>query len=95
MPYPYDKALYQKRHKVENLFAKLKDRRRIATLYDLCVHIFFQAYASPLPSSSGLDLTRPEPTGMSGICLRLPRMLTRMRMATPPSPLQGVAVNGI
>jgi transposase len=28
---PYDKALYRKRHKVENLFAKLKDWRRIAT----------------------------------------------------------------
>ena len=29
----YDKALYKQRHKVENMFAKLKDWRRIATRY--------------------------------------------------------------
>lgn len=42
-PYPYDKALYQTRHKVENLFAKLKDWQRIATRYDRCAHTFFSA----------------------------------------------------
>ena len=41
--YPYDKALYRQRHKVENLFAKLKDWRRIATRYDRCAHTFFSA----------------------------------------------------
>lgn len=30
-PFAYDKALYHQRHKVENLFAKLKDWRCIAT----------------------------------------------------------------
>jgi transposase len=43
IPYPYDKALYRQRHKVENLFAKLKDWRRIATRYDRCAHTFFSA----------------------------------------------------
>lgn len=43
VPYPYDKALYQTRHKVENLFAKFKDWRRIATRYDRCAHTFFSA----------------------------------------------------
>ena len=42
-PYPYDKALYRQRHKVENLLAKLKDWRRIATRYDRCAHTFFPA----------------------------------------------------
>ncbi|WP_139110085.1 transposase, partial [Ensifer sp. LC163] len=42
-PYVYDKALYRRRHKVENLFAKLKDWRRIATRYDRCAHTFFSA----------------------------------------------------
>ncbi|WP_454918496.1 transposase [Xanthobacter sediminis] len=42
-PYPHDKALYRQRHKVENLFAKLKDWRRIATPYDRCAHTFFSA----------------------------------------------------
>ncbi|NQY82986.1 MAG: transposase, partial [Alphaproteobacteria bacterium] len=31
---PYDKTLYKQRHKVENMSAKLKDWRRIATRYD-------------------------------------------------------------
>lgn len=39
----YCKSLYKKRHKVENLFAKLKDWRRIATRYDRCAHIFRSA----------------------------------------------------
>ena len=43
VPYPYDKGLYKKRHKVENLFAKLKDWRRIATRYDRCAHTFFSS----------------------------------------------------
>lgn len=43
VPYPYDTALYRQRHKVENLFAKLKDWRRIATRYDRCAHTFFSA----------------------------------------------------
>lgn len=42
IPYPYDKTLYRQRHKVENLFAKLKDWRRIATRYDRCAHTFFR-----------------------------------------------------
>ena len=42
-PYPYDRALYRERYKVENLFAKLKDWRRIATRYDRCAHTFFSA----------------------------------------------------
>jgi transposase len=43
VPFAYDTNLYRQRHKVENLFAKLKDRRRIATRYDRCAHTFFSA----------------------------------------------------
>jgi transposase len=42
-PFAYDKTLYRQRHKFENLFAKLKDWRRIATRYDRCAHTFFSA----------------------------------------------------
>ena len=42
-PLDYDKTLYRQRHKIENLFAKLKDWRRIATRYDRCAHTFFSA----------------------------------------------------
>jgi transposase len=40
---PYNTKLYKKRHVVENLFAKLKDWRRIATRYDRCAHTAFSA----------------------------------------------------
>jgi transposase len=42
---PYDRRLYQKRHKVENMFARLKDWRRIHTRYDRCAHAFLSAIA--------------------------------------------------
>jgi len=31
---PHDRALYRQRHKVENMFGKIKDWRRIHTRYD-------------------------------------------------------------
>jgi len=40
---PYNRSIYAKRHMIENLFAKLKDWRRIATRYDRCAHTFFSA----------------------------------------------------
>ena len=39
----YCKTTYKTRHRVENLFAKLKDWRRIATRYDRCAHTFRSA----------------------------------------------------
>jgi len=39
----YDTALYKQRHKVENMFGKLKDWRRIHSRYDRCAHTFFSA----------------------------------------------------
>ena len=41
--FAYDKAVYRQRHRVENLFATLKDWRRIAIRYDRCAHTFFSA----------------------------------------------------
>ena len=39
----YDKKLYCQRHKIENMFARLKDWRRIAMRYDRCAHTFLSA----------------------------------------------------
>lgn len=39
----YDKALYRQRHKIENVFGRIKDWRRIATRYDRCAHTFMSA----------------------------------------------------
>ena len=40
---PHDKQLYRQRHRVEIMFGRLKDWRRIATRYDRCPIVFFAA----------------------------------------------------
>lgn len=42
---PHDPVLYRKRHRIENMFGKLKDWRRIATRYDRYAHTFMSAIA--------------------------------------------------
>ena len=39
----FDKQLYKARHKIKNMFGKLKDWRRISTRYDQYAHTFFSA----------------------------------------------------
>ena len=40
---PHDTVLYRQRHRIENMFGKLKDWRRIHTRYDRCAHTFMSA----------------------------------------------------
>ena len=42
---PHDTVLYQKRHRIENMFARIKDWRRIATRYDRCADLYLSACA--------------------------------------------------
>lgn len=42
-PAEYCKTLYKQRHKVECMFGRLKDWRRVSTRYDRCAHTFFSA----------------------------------------------------
>ncbi len=42
-PIPHDRALYRQRHKIEIMFGRLKDWRRIHTRYDRCAHTFMSA----------------------------------------------------
>jgi transposase len=39
----YDVALYRQRHRIEIMFGRLKDWRRIAMRYDRCAHTFMSA----------------------------------------------------
>ena len=39
----HDRTLYRQRHKIENMFGRLKDWRRIHTRYDRCAHTFLSA----------------------------------------------------
>lgn len=40
---PHDADLYRQRHKIENMFARLKDWRRISTRYDRCTILVLSA----------------------------------------------------
>jgi transposase len=42
---PHDTKIYRSRHKIENMFGRLKDWRRVATRYDRCPIIFMSALA--------------------------------------------------
>ena len=42
-PICYAKELYKQRHKIEIMFGRIKDWRRIAMRYDRCAHTFFSA----------------------------------------------------
>jgi transposase len=44
-PIPHDAMLYRQRHKIEIMFGRLKDWRRVHTRYDRCAHTFFSAIA--------------------------------------------------
>ena len=43
VPIPHDADLYRRRHKIEIMFGRLKDWRRIHTRYDRCAHTFMSA----------------------------------------------------
>jgi len=43
VPIPHDRVLYRQRHRIENMFGKLKDWRRIHTRYDRCARTFISA----------------------------------------------------
>jgi len=41
----YDKRRYKRRNRIEIMFGRLKDWRRVATRYDRCPKAFFSAIA--------------------------------------------------
>jgi transposase len=42
-PIPHDAGLYKQRHRIENMFGRLKDWKRVHTRYDRCAHAYFSA----------------------------------------------------
>ncbi|VXD00721.1 hypothetical protein SPHINGOT1_310010 [Sphingomonas sp. T1] len=55
MPVKYDKRRYRSRSRIEIMFGRLKDWRRVATRYDRCLTSSSPLWPSPPPSSSGYD----------------------------------------
>ena len=54
-PIRYDKRRYKRRNRIEIMFGRLKDWRRVATRSDRCPTVFLSAIALALPSSSGYE----------------------------------------
>jgi transposase len=63
----HDRALYRQRHKIENMFGRLKDWRRIHTRYDRCAHTFMSASLIGRSGSSAFRLsTTPALMSLTG-----------------------------
>ena len=45
IPVKYDKRRYKRRNRIEIMFGRLKDWRRVATRYDRCPRVFLSAIA--------------------------------------------------
>ena len=45
LPVKYDKRRYKRRNRIEIMFGRLKDWRRVATRYDRCPTVYFSALA--------------------------------------------------
>ena len=58
---PYDAILYKQRHKIENMFGRLKDWRRIHTRYDRCAHTYFSAICIAAAVAFWLRAMSPDP----------------------------------
>ena len=52
-PLSYDKLLYRQRYRIENMFGRLKNWRRVATRYDRCAHTFFSAIRIAITRCAG------------------------------------------
>jgi transposase len=56
-PVPYDRAAYARRHRIENLWARLKEGRAVATRYDKSA----ASYLGTLHLAAALDWLRNRP----------------------------------
>ncbi|MET3762269.1 transposase [Sphingomonas sp. UYEF23] len=62
VPIKYDKRRYRSRSRIEIIFGRLKDWRRVATRYDRCPTVFFSAIALAATVIFWLWSTSPEPS---------------------------------
>jgi transposase len=60
-PIKYDKRRYKRRSRIEIMFGRLKDWRRVATRYDRCPTVFFSAVALAATVILWLWSTSPDP----------------------------------
>jgi transposase len=75
VPIPHDATLYRQRHRIEIMFGRLKDWRRIAMRYDRCAHTFLRTHLLQRhrPRRHRHLLARsmsPEPSSLSDLGLR-------------------------
>ena len=54
-PVKYDKRRYKRRNRIEIMFSRVKDWRRVATRYDRCPKVFWSAIALAATFYSGYE----------------------------------------
>jgi transposase len=59
---PHDKSPYRQRHRIENMFGRLKNWRRIAMRYDRCAHTFMSAICLAAAVLFWINESGPEDT---------------------------------
>jgi transposase len=68
-PSKYDKRRYRRRSRIEIMFGRLKDWRRVATRYDRCPTVFLSAIALAATVIFCFDQRVLTPTGFRRDCL--------------------------
>ena len=63
----HDVRLYKQRHKIENMFGRLKEWRRVAMRYDRSAHTFLSAICISATGIFWLQLLRPAPNTRSSL----------------------------
>ena len=66
----YDKRRYKRRNRIEIMFGRLKDWRRVATRYDRCPMAFLSAIALAATVIFWLSAMSPDPTAACGPPIR-------------------------
>ena len=74
-PIKYDKRRYPRRNRIEIMFGRLKDWRRVATRYDRCPTVFFSAIALAATVIFWLCSTSPDPSASTTLFSHLHRLL--------------------
>jgi transposase len=94
----YDKRRYKRRNRIEIMFGRLKDWRRVATRYDRCPKVFLSAIA-PRRNRHLLAMS-PDPSGLSIVlllpqrfsCRPMPKTAALIRMPRPDRAQVGCCV---
>jgi len=89
MPVKYDK----RRNRIEIMFGRLKDWRRVATRYDRCPTVFFSALTLAATVFFWLRSTSPEPKSIRSSYSKTPYGVEALHIHIRPANPRSLKVN--